>query len=131
MISKELKEFHEMWELQEHLRLPPEDPQRLLKTVMELHDEIEVRIWDTPQELKLTREFRRIQELRETPDAIMKDLQELSQASQEQEKPYGATEYLPDEDPQQHPQMPLVPPEELGYEEYSLYQDSAHQEPTH
>ena len=101
-LLEELEELHETWELQEHLRLPPWHQQRLLRTGMELWDGIEL-ARDTPPELQQTRGFRRLRELWELPDEIIKDLQELSQASQEQEKPYDATESLPDEDLQQHP----------------------------
>ena len=79
----DLEELHKMWELQEHLRLPPWHQQRLLRTVTELRDEM-VTVRDTPPELQQMRGFRRLQELWELPDEIKEDLQELSQASQEQ-----------------------------------------------
>ena len=72
------------------------------KNAMELQDNIEL-TRDTLPEIQQTRGFRRLWELWELPDEIIKNLQELSQASQEQEKPYDATESHPDEDLQQHP----------------------------
>ena len=87
----DLEELHKMWELQEHLRLPPWHQQRLLEMVTMLREDM-VTVRDIPPELQWTRGFRRLRELWELPDEIIKDLQELSQASQEQEKPYDATE---------------------------------------
>ena len=76
-MSQELEELHKMWELQKHLRLPPEDQQKLLRIVMELREEVEVTIEDTPPELQRMRELRRLWELWELPDELIKDLQEL------------------------------------------------------
>ena len=73
MVEK-LKELNEIWNLQEHLILPPEDQQRLLRGVLELRDKIEITVGDTSPELVHMMEFGRIWELRKLPEELIGDL---------------------------------------------------------
>ena len=104
IMLKELEDLHKTW-LQEHLRLIPWNQQRLLKNAMELRDQLKL-TRDTPPELPTTRGFRRLRELWELPDEIIKDLQELLQASKEQEELYelhGDAMFLPNKGLQEQP----------------------------
>ena len=69
----DLEELHEMWELQEHLRLPPWHQQWFLKNAMELWDGIEL-ARDTPPEIQRTRGFKRLRKLWGLPNEIIKEL---------------------------------------------------------
>ena len=73
-MAQELEELNEIWDLQEHLRLPPEDQQKLLRTVLELRDEVVETVEDTTPELQRTKEFWRIWELQELPEELIEDL---------------------------------------------------------
>ena len=81
---QELEELYEMWELQKHLRLPPEDQQKLLRTVTGLQEEIEETVRLLLPELQRTQELQRLWELWELPNMLIKDLQELLLVPQEQ-----------------------------------------------
>ena len=118
-MAQELEELHEIWDLQEHLRLPPEDQQKLLRTVLELRDEVVETVEDTTPELQRTKEFWRIWELWELPEELIEDL--------------PAMEFLPDECLQQQllHQMPQAPYKKLGYEYLGLYQDSTYNDSTY
>ena len=84
-LIKVLENLNQMRELQKFLRLPSAQ-QELLGMVRRLQDELQELIMQPPPELQQTQELQRLRVLWGLPDVLIKDLQELLQAQEQQEE---------------------------------------------